>query len=213
MNNTIEVRNHEVNSRNALPQVLTDEEVAELFHISRKRVRALFKRGEIPSGRYIGRHLRFHRDALFEWLDEGTGGDASAPADELAATALGESSEDSDPEERREIEELNRQYEERRQSIHGSEEFRLIKIELANLNKILRESFGARKKVTFEPDYAGYKHDVEWGHLNAKARVAITKAARQAFNQDIGTSACCRGLGKAVEFLRGVNEQLAEVSA
>jgi excisionase family DNA binding protein len=49
------------------PDVLTAEQLAELLQVDVKTVRALAARGELP-GRRLGRHWRFSRDAVLEWL-------------------------------------------------------------------------------------------------------------------------------------------------
>ena len=54
-----------------LPEVLTADQVAQLLHVNRKTVYAAFKAGEIPGGRRIRGAIRFHRDAVLQWLFEG----------------------------------------------------------------------------------------------------------------------------------------------
>jgi excisionase family DNA binding protein len=49
------------------PDVLTAEQLAELLQVDVKTVRSLAARGELP-GRRIGRHWRFSREAVLEWL-------------------------------------------------------------------------------------------------------------------------------------------------
>jgi excisionase family DNA binding protein len=49
------------------PDVLTLEQLAELLQIDEKTVRALAAKGELP-GRKLGRHWRFSRQAVLEWL-------------------------------------------------------------------------------------------------------------------------------------------------
>jgi excisionase family DNA binding protein len=49
------------------PDVLTAEQLADLLQVDVKTVRALAARGELP-GRRIGRHWRFSREAVLEWL-------------------------------------------------------------------------------------------------------------------------------------------------
>lgn len=104
------------------------------------------------------------------------------------------------------------QLEEIRSEIESSPDYALIQPELAKLNAMLREHFGARTKVSFEPDWCcGYKHEFYWDALKSKARAAVTEAARSYFQQDqVETSVCCRGLNVALGFVRGVNEQLAK---
>jgi excisionase family DNA binding protein len=53
------------------PKVLTAHEVAALLRVNRKTVYAAFKLGEIPGGRRIGGTIRFHRDAVLNWLAQG----------------------------------------------------------------------------------------------------------------------------------------------
>jgi excisionase family DNA binding protein len=52
---------------------MTTEEVADLLRIERRTVYALVKRGELPGALYLGRALRFSRDAVLRWLSEGQG--------------------------------------------------------------------------------------------------------------------------------------------
>lgn len=54
-----------------LAEVLTADEVASLLRVNRKTVYAAFKAGEIPGGRRIGGTIRFHRDAVLNWLAHG----------------------------------------------------------------------------------------------------------------------------------------------
>jgi len=49
------------------PDVLTVEQLAELLQIEDKTVRALAAKGELP-GRKLGRHWRFSRQAVLDWL-------------------------------------------------------------------------------------------------------------------------------------------------
>jgi excisionase family DNA binding protein len=49
------------------PDVLTVEQLGELLQIDEKTVRALAAKGELP-GRKLGRHWRFSRQAVLEWL-------------------------------------------------------------------------------------------------------------------------------------------------
>jgi len=49
------------------PEVLTAEQLAELLQVDAKTVRSLAVRGELP-GRKIGRHWRFPRRAVLDWL-------------------------------------------------------------------------------------------------------------------------------------------------
>jgi len=49
------------------PDVLTLEQLAELLQIDDKTVRALAAKGELP-GRKLGRHWRFSRQAVLDWL-------------------------------------------------------------------------------------------------------------------------------------------------
>jgi excisionase family DNA binding protein len=54
----------------ALPEVLTADEVATLLRVNRKTVYAAFRRGEIRGGRRIGGTIRFSRDRVLAWLAE-----------------------------------------------------------------------------------------------------------------------------------------------
>ena len=49
------------------PDVLTVEQLAELLQIDQKTVRSLAAAGELP-GRKLGRHWRFSRQAVLDWL-------------------------------------------------------------------------------------------------------------------------------------------------
>jgi excisionase family DNA binding protein len=49
------------------PDVLTVEQLAELLQLDEKTVRSLAAKGELP-GRKLGRHWRFSRQAVLDWL-------------------------------------------------------------------------------------------------------------------------------------------------
>src|SRR3954452_13645604 len=49
------------------PEVLTVEQVAELLRVDAEVVRTLAREGAIPA-RKVGRHWRFARGAVLEWL-------------------------------------------------------------------------------------------------------------------------------------------------
>ena len=49
------------------PDVLTVEQLAQLLQVDEKTVRSLAARGDLP-GRKVGRHWRFSRPAVLEWL-------------------------------------------------------------------------------------------------------------------------------------------------
>ena len=49
------------------PDVLTVEQLAELLQVDEKTVRTLAAKGDLP-GRKLGRHWRFSRQAVLEWL-------------------------------------------------------------------------------------------------------------------------------------------------
>jgi excisionase family DNA binding protein len=49
------------------PDVLTVEQLAELLQVDEKTVRGLASKGELP-GRKLGRHWRFSRQAVLDWL-------------------------------------------------------------------------------------------------------------------------------------------------
>ena len=51
----------------ASSEVLTAEQLAELLQVDAKTVRSLASRGELP-GRKLGRHWRFSRHAVLDWL-------------------------------------------------------------------------------------------------------------------------------------------------
>jgi excisionase family DNA binding protein len=57
----------------SLPAVLTADELAALLRVDRKTVYAAFRAGELPGGRRIGGTIRFSRDAVLRWLEEGRG--------------------------------------------------------------------------------------------------------------------------------------------
>jgi excisionase family DNA binding protein len=47
--------------------VLTADQLADLLQVDARTVRSLAARGELP-GRKIGRHWRFSRRAVLDWL-------------------------------------------------------------------------------------------------------------------------------------------------
>src|SRR5881227_1978022 len=49
------------------PDVVTVEQLAELLQVDEKTVRSLAAKGDLP-GRKLGRHWRFSRQAVLEWL-------------------------------------------------------------------------------------------------------------------------------------------------
>ena len=49
------------------PPVLTIEQLAELLQVDQKTVRSLATNGDLP-GRKLGRHWRFSRQAVLDWL-------------------------------------------------------------------------------------------------------------------------------------------------
>ena len=49
------------------PDVLTVEQLAELLQVDEKTVRSLAAKDELP-GRRVGRHWRFSRQAVLDWL-------------------------------------------------------------------------------------------------------------------------------------------------
>jgi excisionase family DNA binding protein len=49
------------------PDVLTVEQLAQLLQVDERTVRSLAAKGELP-GRRIGRHWRFSRQAVLDWL-------------------------------------------------------------------------------------------------------------------------------------------------
>ena len=56
-----------VTSHSAGPDVLTVDQLAELLQVDAKTVRSLAAKGELP-GRKLGRHWRFSRQAVLDWL-------------------------------------------------------------------------------------------------------------------------------------------------
>jgi excisionase family DNA binding protein len=64
-----------------LPAVMTITEVAAYLRIPRASVYKLAQRGKIPCQK-VGRHWRFRREAVAQWLDNGLArAAASAPAE------------------------------------------------------------------------------------------------------------------------------------
>jgi excisionase family DNA binding protein len=55
----------------ALPQVLTVEEVADLMRVDRKTAYAAIAEGDLPGVRRIGRCIRVSRDVFLRWLEQG----------------------------------------------------------------------------------------------------------------------------------------------
>lgn len=53
--------------QNQLPEILTVDEAAELLRIPRSTVYKLAQLGKIPAQK-VGRHWRFHRDTLVNWI-------------------------------------------------------------------------------------------------------------------------------------------------
>src|SRR5919201_4752764 len=53
--------------RTAEPDVLTPEQLAALLQVDEETVRSLAARGGLP-GRKVGRHWRFSRQAVLDWL-------------------------------------------------------------------------------------------------------------------------------------------------
>jgi hypothetical protein len=86
-----------------------------------------------------------------------------------------------------------------------------IQDELTKLNQTLRKHYGARTKITFQPDSShDFRHSFFWAALGAKAREAVTRAVCRFVKHDnVGTVAFCRRISDALAFVRGVNEQLA----
>jgi excisionase family DNA binding protein len=56
-----------VTSPSTGPDVLTVEQLADLLQVDAKTVRSLAAKGELP-GRRLGRHWRFSRQAVLDWL-------------------------------------------------------------------------------------------------------------------------------------------------
>lgn len=57
----------------ALPPVLTVEEVADLMRVDRKTAYAAIADGDVPGVRRLGRCIRVSRDVFLRWLAEGEG--------------------------------------------------------------------------------------------------------------------------------------------
>lgn len=58
-------------SFDALPPVLTVEEVADLMRVDRKTAYAAIADGGVPGVRRLGRCIRVSRDVFLRWLAEG----------------------------------------------------------------------------------------------------------------------------------------------
>ena len=56
---------------NALPQVLTVDEVVDLMRVDRKTAYAAIAEGGVPGVRRIGRCIRVSRDVLLRGLEQG----------------------------------------------------------------------------------------------------------------------------------------------
>ena len=52
----------------SLPLMLSADHVAGLLGVSRNAIYKMRERGELPSGRKVGRRLRFRRDEIVAWL-------------------------------------------------------------------------------------------------------------------------------------------------
>ena len=50
--------------------VLTIDQLADYLKLSKSSLYHLARRGDVP-GRKIGRHWRFHKDSIDEWLRKG----------------------------------------------------------------------------------------------------------------------------------------------
>jgi len=184
--------------------------VAKLLRASRQLIGS--------GGRRIGRHVRFHRDALLNWLagddlhPEAGPPSTTEPATPLAFPAGGtdeppEAWEGWNPDEVERVKQL-RQWE-------TSGELPLsIKAELRVMNRLLRKHFGARKRVILDIDFYG-KHGICWYDLSGKARDAI----RSAISETCGGEWDSRwdrmrwwDLNDAIPVLRAMNERLSDPS-
>ena len=52
------------------PEVLTPNEVAEIFRLSRRKINQLVAAGQIPFVRIGKRRIRFNREAVMKWFRE-----------------------------------------------------------------------------------------------------------------------------------------------
>ncbi len=112
---------------------------------------------------------------------------------------------------RREEIALGRKSAKTEERLKRSSQIQTIQDELAKMNQTLRKHYGARTKITFQPDWShDFRHSFFWSALGAKAREAVTRAACRFVDHDnVGTVAFCRRISDALVFVRGVNEQLA----
>ena len=71
MKPTIQIEVGREEEPNALPPVLTMDELAELLRVDRKTAYAAVMRGEVPGVRRLGRCIRISRAAVMRWLADG----------------------------------------------------------------------------------------------------------------------------------------------
>jgi excisionase family DNA binding protein len=63
----MDIQQKESSMEKALYEILTVDEAAELLRIPRSTVYKLAQLGKIPAQK-VGRHWRFHRDTLVDWI-------------------------------------------------------------------------------------------------------------------------------------------------
>ena len=68
-------RQTEVTNWDALPVILTLEQVAAVLGVGRTAAYEAHRRGQLPGGFFVGRRLRFPREAIRRWA----GGAAEIP--------------------------------------------------------------------------------------------------------------------------------------
>jgi excisionase family DNA binding protein len=57
-----------------LPPIATVAEIARFLRVRPNLVYAMYRRGEIPGGRRVGRSIRFSKKIVLEWLLSGDSG-------------------------------------------------------------------------------------------------------------------------------------------
>jgi len=62
--------------KNPLPNLLTAEQVGQLFNLKTRQVKELARQGRIPAVK-VGRLWRFPEDSLKEWIQKGQATDIS----------------------------------------------------------------------------------------------------------------------------------------
>ena len=60
--------------------IMTIDELSDYLRISRSTLYKLAQEGEVPC-RKVGRHWRFHKQAIDRWLERGGAGEAAVEGD------------------------------------------------------------------------------------------------------------------------------------